>query len=264
MIKTRFDIESENLDLYFASIVPTLTGPQKEKLPRDVSFKLFRKGGEYNTTSSSKLGFIARLVILWKCLRKRIFIVVEDDETGLSLEDYVKLRDAIKKQDVSTERASGWIASGTFITGSKELCDTFSYLNLLSASPAYNYLLRSKNKIPNKTAEWKTQMAYITKFLVYYESNKKKWVSEIGLQPQEWYVLLCLYPGNEVVSSSIYKETFRYAYQSSRGKIKAAFSTLQIRGYVTKTGHIKGAKLKITPMGTDIVSKILSNYALNC
>lgn len=264
MIKTRFDLDCENFDYYFASIVPTLTPLQKEKLPRDITFKLFRKGGDFNTTSSSKLGFIAKLVILWKCLRKRIWIVVEDEENGLSVDQFLELREAEKKKDYSIERASGFIASATFITANKELGDTFAYLNLLSTSPAYNYLMKGKNKIPNKTKEWVDQMAYICRFLTCYEGNKKRVVSETGMTPPEWYILISIYHGKLVKSSSIWKETFRYSYQNSRGKMKAAFIPLQNKGYIEKDGAKSATHFRITPLGREIVNDILAKYALNC
>jgi hypothetical protein len=264
MHKTRFDIECENFDLYFASIVPLLTPQQKERLPRDITFKLFRKGGDFNTTSSSKLGFIAKLVILWKCLRKRVWVVVEDEENGLSVEQFLELREAEKKKDYSIERASGFIGSATFITASKELGNTFAYLNLLSTGPAYNYLMKGKNKIPNKTKEWVDQMKYICRFLVCYEGNKKKVVSELNFTPPEWYILLCLYDGKEVKSNTIYQGTFKYAYQSSRHKMKLAFGFLQAKGFIEKTGAAKGTWFRITASGSDMVNTILSKYALNC
>ncbi len=263
MLKTRFDIECENFDLYFASVVPTLTPAQKEKLPRDITFKLFRKGGSFNTTSSSKLGFIARLVILWKCLRKRIWIVVEDEENGLTIEQFLELREAQKKKDYSQERASGWIANATFITASKELGDTFAYLNLLSTGPAYNYLMKGKNNIQNKTSEWNKQMKFICNFLAHYESIKKVIVSEAKLSMPEFFVLLYYYNGKESAGSFLYKDFYKRAYQSSPTKIKTSFGTLQHIGYLEKTGQTKGASFRITALGSDTVNWILSKYVLN-
>ena len=71
MLKTRFDLFTENFDLFFASLLPKLSADEREKLPIDVKFKLFRGGGEPNAKNTSKLNFIAKLWILWKCFRKR-------------------------------------------------------------------------------------------------------------------------------------------------------------------------------------------------
>jgi hypothetical protein len=156
------------------------------------------------------------------------------------------------------------IAEGMFITGNKELCDSFAYLNTLSMSGAYSYLKRAKNPIPNKTAEFKTQMQYIAKVFSFYEGNKKKWVAAHGLAIPEFLVLLYTYHGKEVVGAEMYKDVYRQAYQSSPTRIKTAFGTLQSKGYLKKTGSGKGAKMQITPLGVDITTTILTKYAVNC
>lgn len=263
MQKTRFNIESENFDLYFASLLPMISPQAKEGLPKDVLYRLFRRGGEVNGNGVYKLGFISKLFILWKCFRKRIFIVVEDEERGLSVEDFVELRTAIKLRDYGTPRAEGLVADGTFITANKELCDSFAYLNTLSNSGAYTYLKRAKNPIPNKTADFVAQMKYIARVFSHYEGNKKKWVAAYGISIPEFLVLLYTYSGKDVLGSVMYRDIYKQAYQSSPTRVKQAFGTLQSKGYLKKTGSGSGAKMSITPLGTDITTTILTKYAIN-
>lgn len=264
MEKTRFDIDCENFDLFFANQMPHIVPEAKEGLPKDVRFKLFRKGGEFQSKSTSRLGFLAKLFILWKCLHKRWWIVVEDEHKGMSIEQFHEHHKAIKKRDFGIQKAEGSVSAGYFVLASKELGDCFEYMNRLSTSSAYNYLSKGKNKIPNKTAEWNEQMKYILRFIICYEGNKKIWVSDKQLSVPEWYVLGSLFHGKDMAGSILYRETFKRAYQSSPNKIKKAFSTLQSRGYIEKVGATKGATFRITALGKDVVVSIIEKYAINC
>jgi hypothetical protein len=264
MAKTVFNIDCENFDFFFSNQVEEIHPKAKEGLPKDILFKLFRKGGAFNSTSTSKLGILAKLFILWKCLNKRIWIVVEDERKGLNVAQFDELHKAFKQRDYSVPHAEGLAASATFILASKELSETFHYLNRLSVSPAYNFISKAKNKIPNKTAEWNEQIKYITRFLAHYESLKKVWVSGAAVSIPEWLVLIALFNGKEICGSVLYHETYKRAYQSSPGKIKLAFGTLQHKGYIEKTGIGKGATLRITALGKSAVCDILDKYALNC
>lgn len=251
---TRFGLNVENFDLYFEKLAPLISQPAKEALPKDILYRL-RKG---------KLTFFGKLWVLWKCLGKRWWLVVEEENGGLSVEDFVELREAIKRRDFGVPKAEGFISTGTFVTASKELADSFNYLNRLSTSPAYNFLQRAKNKGANKVAERKDQLLYICRFLSHWESVKKRIVSEMSLGIPEVLVLLYYYNGKEMAGSALYKEYYKRAYQSSPTKIKAAFGSLQSMRYLEKIGHTKGATFNITPLGTDIVNTLLSKYVLNC
>ena len=265
MLKTRFDLDCENFDYYFAKQIPFITPQAKDQIPKDVTFKLFRRGGEFNEQNTSKLGFIAKLFILWRCLRKRWYLVVEDEKEGLSVEQFVQWHEDLKKREYGAPQSNGWIARGNFVLGSKEVCNAFSYLNRLNTAPSYNYLIKGKNKIKNHAEDWNRQMQYICKFLICFDRNKKIWVSEMGVSIPEWYTLVYLYTQNQEINGSIiHKEIFRRAYQSSPTKIKRCFGVLQSKGYVQKTGEGRGAKMSITPLGIDVVNSILTKYALNC
>lgn len=261
-MSSRFDVVSENFDYFFAQELEKITPEAKEFLPRDVVFKLFRKGGQVNTTSTNRLNFIAKLFILVKCLRKRFYIVVED-ESGMKMSDFDNMARLIKERDLSVGSATSLIAAGGHILGGKEMMDGYSWLNRVSASPAYNYILKAKNSVANKATEDDKAMIAVTKMLVGYESNKKDLIAKTGIRMPEFFVLLLLYPGKEVPSSSIYHEVFKRAYQSSPTKIKTAFSTLQQRGYIVKYGSTKKVSLQITPLGRDFLRGILDRYVLN-
>lgn len=264
--KTIFDIDSEFFELYFHSQLALITPQAKEKLPDDVKFKIFRKGGEVDNKGTSKLSFLAKIFVLWKALRKNIFIVVEgDDINGLTIEQFVEIKAAIKVRDYGIDRTNQYLTpTATFVTGNKELMESLAYLNNLSCSPAYKYLLRTKNQIPNKTAQSIDENKYVARFLSHYESNRKKIGFESGINISEWLVLIAIYHGEAVESNTIWNSIYKYSFNSSKTKIKVAFGTLQNRGYMIKHGASRGTKIQITALGTSIVNEVTQKYCVNC
>jgi DNA-binding MarR family transcriptional regulator len=262
--KSIFDISCENADLYFDRHLPQLTPEAKDGLPRDIIFKIFRKGGVYNSKSTSKLSFLAKLYIMVRSLKKRWYLVIEDEENGIGLDQFKDINQAVKDREYSVPNAERFLATGSLILANKELSDTFSYLNRLCMSPAANYLLRAKNSTKNRTTENEKAAEYVVRFLVHWEGIKKELVSKSLLSIPEVLVLLALYKENELKGSVLYHGTFKRAYQSSPGKIKAAFRTLHSKGYIIKFGVTSDSKVQITPLGREILRGILDKYVVNC
>lgn len=262
--KWKWDINSDNFDLFFQSIVDGISDQQREELPPDVSYNIFRKGHKALSTSTSKLPFLAKLYVIWKAFKGEFFIVVRSKDGGVTADEFTEMLSLKKTRDYDKEYAKNMlISNGTFVQGNMELCDSLSYLNKLSASPAYKLILKSKNTKPTKLQEYRQQMNYIANMLCFYEGNKKKWVMSTGINVAEWYILIALYNGREAPSSPLYKEVFKYSYNSGVAQVKKAFGTLQKKGYIEKFGQIKGVNLKITPHGRDLVNQIMSKYVIN-
>jgi hypothetical protein len=260
---TKWDIDNENFSYFFERESDRMTESQRLSLPKELYFKLFNRGGKVDTTSSSKLSFLAKLFILIKALRKRTFILIED-ENGMDIEKFFEYREALKKYKYDVTSAEGLITDTVFVLCNKEVMDTYSHLNKLSVSPAYNYLIKTKNAGPrNKTAEYISQINYIVKVFSFYESNRKRITMQMGIEFSEWLVLIYLFQGGQMLGSAIYKSWFRYSYNSSSTKIKKAFGTLQHRGFIVKIGESRGAKLEITALGRERVCEILTKFALN-
>jgi hypothetical protein len=156
------------------------------------------------------------------------------------------------------------MANGTFVTGSKELGEYLDYMNYLSSSPIYRYLNGYRNFKKTNTAECKEQVDFIVRMMRFYESNKTRWMEEKNLTLPEYYVLLYLYDKEFVKGTEIYKNTFRRANSSSPYSIRAAWTTLSNRGLIIKSGSKKGLKLRISPMGIELINYILNNYVINC
>lgn len=264
MPNPQFDISCESFDLFFEKELEKISEPQKELLPEDLVYKIINKGGIVHSKSTRKLSFLSKLFILFKALNKRCIIIIEDEEKGITEEEYFKLKKKIEKHDFGEKNASVLVSHLTFVLGNKELVDTYHRMNLMTASPAYNYLVRSKNKDYTKGGEWLAAMNYINRFLSNYEANRKRITMQTGLTMADWLVLIYLYHGNLVPSAAIYNEFYKYSYNSSASKIKGSFSLLQTRRYVEKVGSTKKAKIRITALGRDKVNEIMARYVVNC
>jgi hypothetical protein len=262
--KLRFDIENDNFDLLFAKLAENMGPLEKSQLPKELMFKMFRRGAVYDAKSSNKLGLAGKMYVLLKALNKRWILMVEDEKEGMTEGEFLAWKASLKKGGNTVEEAGKLISHGDFCLAGKELMDTYGRMNSLSVSPAYNFLIQNKNQKNTKIGEYKTQMEYICRFLSFYESQKKKWVMSIGIGMPEFLVLIFLYHGREMVSSQIYKEVYKYAYNASGTQIRLAFGSLQRKGLVDKIGRSKGVKLRITALGIAMANDIISKYAVNC
>lgn len=260
----KFDVENENFSYFFLEQATKMSESQKELLPKELLYKIFTKGHRVNTKSSNKLSFLSKLFVLIRSLNKRWTLMIEDDEKGMTEAEYFEYKEKTKKRNYTSEVAGTFISEGNFVLANSELFNAFHRLNHLSISPAYNYLQKVKNKNYLKPDEYIRNMNYINRFISHYESQRKKIVLETGLTMAEWLVLTHLYSGTEMLGSFIYKEKFRYSYNSSSTKIKVAFGTLQNKGYIVKHGTKSGARLQITPLGKDKINGIMAKYVVNC
>lgn len=262
--KTRWDVVCENFEYFFHKLSATMTEKQKEILPKDLYFKLFKSGGKHDTKDTTKISFLAKLYILIKSFKKRVIILVEDDVEGMDEEQYFKYKKLLSKRQFSISGAADLIEDATFILANKEIMDTYSAMNDLSCSKAYNYLIRSKNPVSTKVTQHTEAMQYILRFLTNYESNRKKIHMNSGLNMSEWLVLIALYHGEDMKGSKIYKEIYKHSFNSSAHKKRTAFCTLETQGYIEKFGKASGMKIRITPIGKAKVNEVVTQYAVHC
>jgi hypothetical protein len=260
----KFDIDNTNFDYFFLEQATQMSEHQKERLPKELLYKVFVKGFRVNTKSTSKLGFIAKLFVLVRALNKRWILMVEDDEKGMNEEDFFKWKELTKRRNYTSDSATDLISEGQFCLGNSELFDGFHKLNSLSTSPAYTYIQKTKNKLNIPIDEYKRNMKFLISWINNFEAMRKKIVMESGISMAEWLTLTYLYDGKEKVGAILYTEKFRYSYNTSRTKIKLSFGTLQNKGFITKYGYGKGCKLQITALGTDKINSISEKYLVNC
>lgn len=261
--KAKWDVENVNFDHYFHKLSALMTEKQRDTLPKELYFKIFKRGGAYDTTSTNKLSFLAKCFILIKALRKRVIIMIEDDNEGMDEQEYFEYKKLLSKRQYTISGASDLIEDAVFVLGNKELFETHSRLNELSCSSAYNYLIKAKNSLPNKTAQHSIEQDYVAKFIVNYESHRKLIHMNSGLNMSEWLVLIALYDGEDMAGGKLYNDIYKYTFNSGKTKIKIAYGTLEARGYLSKHGKWKWMKLRITPLGRHIVTEIINNRLIN-
>lgn len=259
----KVDLNSENFDLYFYHQLEKMTPSGKEKLPKEIVMSLWKKDGKINKAGFRKYNFIHRAYILWLAANKHVMIIVRDDEGGFSSEQFVEYHNHLNKKNWSVDAAGKFSMDPNFVLGNNDLCDAIGYLNHLCGSPAFNYIHKLRYPIPNRMVEWKEKMIEFVRVLRTWEGNKKRWINELNVGVPEVYVLICLYGEGDVAGSTIYKDTFKRAFQSSPHKIKVSFGVLQNKGYIERIGVRKYAKFRITALGIEILNKILVKYALN-
>ena len=243
----------------------SMSEAQKERLPKELLYKIYVKGNRINSKSTSKLSFLSKMFTLVRALNKRWILMVEDDLKGMNAEDFFKFKDQTKKRNyTSDDGAKTLVSEGEFVLADSELFNGFHKLNGVSTSSAYNYLQKIKTKNYLKPDEYKRNMKYFSKWINNYESIRKKIMVESGITMAEWITLTYLYDGEEKNGAILYKEKFKHSFNTSATKIKLSFGILQQRGFIVKYGTGNGAKFKITPLGIDKLTGILDKYVVNC
>ena len=262
-MNTKIDIRSENFDLYFYHELEKVPNERKEQIPKSLAQIIWGVGGQIKPKNIKHLNIFHRLYLLVKLCNKNFTVVVSDDEHGVKdMEAFNKLQ---KKKDFTISTGEEQFEAGRFILGGKELMSSLNYLNHVCHSPAYNYVVKLKGEsIPHPGNDFNKQIKYLARVFKSWESQKKLWVNEFGLQMPEIYVLLTLYVDGELVGARIYQDIFRRAYQSGHSKIKLAFRTLQAKGMIERNGIKRGASMRITATGVDLIHKIIMKYAVNC
>lgn len=263
MERIQFDIVSENFDQYIQKTCLEMGPEQRAEVPVNLFTRLFANRGRTITQRTlDRTGFLGKIFVLAKAMKKRIFILVEgnDAETAMNIHDFVNFRQAEKDRSYGEGPARELISHGHFVIGTKELMDGVAYLNAVSAGPAYTYLTKLKNGKQDSLSEWQRQREYIVKFILNFEANKKKWQREFHLNMSAFLVLIYIYPGKEVTGSEIYNIALVNAQNSSGAEIRTALSFLRNRKLLTKQGVSKGATFRVTPLGRHMVDEIMDKY----
>lgn len=264
MEKVKLDIVSENFDQFFHKTCSNMSPEERAGIPIDIFRRLFNKNGkEMTLRTMERTGFLAKILILVKALKRRVFILVEGSESegAMNIKDFVNYRAAAKEKDFGESKARELVTHGHFVVGDKELIDSMAYLNMLSAGPAYHFLTKLKNGKRGSFTEWQDQRGYVTKFILNYESNKKKWLKQFDISMSEFLVLMYGYKGNNFVGSEMYNGALVHAHYSSGADIRHALSSLRHRNYISKEGVSSNASFRITPLGKHLVDEILDMYA---
>lgn len=257
----KVDIQSQNFDNYFYNQMNEVATEWRKYLPTEFSQLLWRQDNKINKRSIKHFNALQRLFVLSRAANKEILIVVIDKEKGIGPDEFSAWMKNNRKNGHEKQTSEDLTCQASFLLANQELGETFSYLNRVAQSPMYNYLSKVKGLEENKVKEFSRNMKIIAKMVRNWEMHKRSWTIAAGISMAEFYVLICLYLEGEMRGALIYQKYFKSAFHSSTTKIKEAFGTLQSRGLIEKIGLTRGATMRITGLGVELVNNILSGYS---
>lgn len=254
-----YDLLVENFNGLFDIQVASMNSGHKAFLPTPLLIKLFNIRGKPTT---KKLTFFQKIYVLFRAFNKRIFLVIEDHERGIGIDDFTKYKKEYKKRLIESTQVDDLLSKGACVLGNKELVDWLSHLNRASMSSFYNYALKVKNCPPSKFPDHKKYFIYFSNLLTRYEGNKKTVTRELGINVTDLYILSYLYDGKEKSGSATYTTVYKSAFGSSKKQFIMSFKRLQTMGYIDILSSGRFAKYRITALGTDVFNNIVKKYVI--
>lgn len=255
----RFDLQVDNFNRLFSLEISKMTDDQKKKLPAEILAKIFKIGG---SPTERNMNFMLRLFILYQALGKQIYLVLLDENATLGISDFEKFQKEQKRRKYSEGAAEHYLSKGIMVVGNKDLIEYISYLNYLSTSPVYKYLISMKNHKSARMPDTSKEFSYICNFLINYEGNKKKIARHENINVPDLYVLYYLADGREKTATPAYIEVFRYCANASRKQILDAFKKLNTMGYIQSVGKARATTYRISPSGKELLYRIIYKYMI--
>ena len=256
------DIYVPNFDHHLNMMLDKITPEQKEAMPSELAFKVFKNG----VGVVDKLNFTEKMFMLSTCFKQTIIIMTEAEDSGVGVKEF---RDAVKAQQ-------GKIKNGelldelkiptVYIQADKELMRSLLYINHVQCSEIYN-LIRAAHpkefsKKEMKFREFQRALSGLFNTLMTYEGNKKKVIMQYNLDVPRLYALLYFY-GGEQYGKDFYNVAFRHAYTSNRGDLSGALSILHRDGYLSRRGARSHLKYSITSKGIELLTKVINKLIYN-
>lgn len=260
--------KNELYDRNLENLLENITPEQKKQIPNQLLVKIFKnKAASVNTLSEQQKDYIYYFLF-----NKRIYKIVEDNERGMNIEEFIKARDTYSrnrqaKKMLTVPDATGDMHFyGMFILGTKDLVDAMSYFWIVSHMPTFKLLSevrKTAKRIKNsKMEQVKHHTINLVRMISNYEAVKKRIPMEYSLTMPEWYMLMFFYDG-EKKGSTGYREKYIYAYSASKNNLAGALVRLTKDGFLDRRGKAGRATYSLTPKGKDIVDKILLKVILN-
>lgn len=257
-----YDIQSDNLDKFFAFLIDKSTFEQRQKIPTTLKRKLIQKSGK---VSPHKLLFVEKLFILCNALDTRFTVLLENDniQDKISVMDFRKFYHQIVNGEILRQSAKDLLDKGIYAVGDKELMRWMFYLSDVSSSGIYKALIKLKNtKTTNKISPL-DNLQYLINFLLIYESNKGKIIRDFSIKMIDFYILLYFYDGNKKPQKNVY-ETFRFANNVSKFGVSQSINRLASKKMLEKHG-LRGDRAimaSITSLGIKTVNDIVTKYII--
>lgn len=257
-----YDFYSENFENYFKDIVVGMTQIQKDSLPEQLLFKLF--SGEKLTHGN--LSFKEKVYILNTVFRKKVEIVIEDENDGISLEDYCLAKKAQAGKRTNTELLSEPRVQASFVLADRDFFKSIAYFNQIFTTEIYKLYKRTfdfdrtqKDINYNKGRE---VVKHITELILSYEINKKRFVMTNNLNPGKLYALIYFSTG-EKLGSSFIKKDFKYSYNCNAVMLSKAVKELTDTGYLDRRGGTTKYRYTLTAKGQHILNRVIEQIIDN-
>ena len=249
--------QNENFDLYFGAAIDELPKAQRADMPLNVYKSLYNRTG---IRQLDKIPFFRKWFVLSKTLNKKTFIIIEDNDNGLTPEQFFKFKEGEKNKKSNPFEDGDNIS---FCLGDRDLINWLCYLNIISQSPAYTYFLKLKNAHKNRFPSFQKEIHFLISMLLQYEGSKAKIAKEHNIGMPELYALYYLYGGEKKHYVHLYRTILKNAYGCSRRSMITAFKFLTDMKYVEKTeGRGAAITFRITALGTQVVNEIIKSYVI--
>lgn len=255
----KIDIYNEQFNYFFVNKLNSITPEQKNLIPKDLLFKIFRTGNE---GSAEKLSFNEKMWILSVAFKHNITIMVDDAKNGIGMRDFGKASQANKGKIKNNELLEDMRINSSFVIADKELMAASLYMNHVSTSSIYSLI---KEIIPNvnhkknqQFTKAKKEINIILSFLINYESNKKRLAMDYGITVPKWYALIYFAIG-EKLGHDFYDKDFKYAYSANRWTLNRDMNELHDSGYLLRRGVKKQYKYSLTAAGVNLLNRIFDN-----
>ena len=258
-----------NLDIYVPEFdyqllckIDNMTPEQKEQLPTELAFKIFKLG----TASVEKLTFTEKMYILSVCFKQDIIIVTQDSETGIGPKDF---RDAVSAQRgkiKNGELLKNMQIPTLFVQGDKELMRALLYMNHIQCSEIFNIIRsanpRNKSKRELKFEGYQRALTNLIRMLTHYEGTKKNVIVNFNLSVPKLYALMYFFDG-EKRGKDFYTVAFKHAYTSNRSDLGGALAELYQSGHLSRRGNRNTMRYAITSKGIELLTRILNKLIYN-
>jgi hypothetical protein len=255
------DLYVPNFDHHLLRLLETMSPQQKELVPSELIFKMFKNG----LAVVDKLNFIEKMYLLSVCFKQTIFVGTMA-ENGLSAKDFKNAIEAQKGNIRNSDLLDDMKLPVAFIQGDKELIRAMSYMNHTQCSDIYNLVRgahpKNISKRESKFREFQQAQGNLMKMIAHYEGNKKDVLIHHNLSVPKLYALLYFFDG-EKFGKDFYNVAFRHAYTSNRADLSTALKELNNEGYLNRRGGRMVLKYAITAKGLDLATKVMNKLIFN-
>lgn len=256
------DIYVPNFDNMLLQRLNTMNPDQRELMPAELKFKIFKK----KEASIETMNFVEKMYLLSVCFKQSIIISTMDEEAGISAKDFKSAIEAQKGNLNNSELLNNMQIPALFVQSDKELMRAWQYMNHVQCSDIYNLVKgahpREISKRETKYKTYQRNLNGVLKTIYNYESNKKNVIINFGLSVPKLYTLLYFYDG-EKKGSDFYKVAFKHAYTSNRGDLSEAMAAMYLDGYLNRRGARTNMRYSITSKGIELLTRVMNKLIYN-